>query len=79
VTAGPARNRVTPRGDIIAAGREGPAVVAGEHLAIWDEKAYAYQRRLPRPAAGSASVLTPPSTVVVLRTGYPVQIDVSAR
>jgi hypothetical protein len=67
-----------PDGTFVDTG-EGPAVVAGEHLAIWDEKAYAYQRRLPRPAAGSASVLTPPSTVVVLRTGYPVQIDVSAR
>jgi hypothetical protein len=58
---------------------DGPAVVVGDHLAVWDEKAYAYRQRLPRPTAGGASVLTPPSTVAVLRVGYPVQIDVSAR
>jgi hypothetical protein len=57
---------------------DGPAVVAGDHLAVWDEKTYAYRRRLSRPAAGSASVLTPPSTVAVLGAGYPVQIDRSA-
>jgi hypothetical protein len=58
---------------------DGPAVVVDDHLAVWDEKAYAYRQRLPRPTAGAASVLTPPSTVAVLRAGYPVQIDVSAR
>ncbi|MFY9764041.1 MAG: hypothetical protein WAK42_03380 [Mycobacterium sp.] len=57
---------------------DGPAVVVGDHLAVWDERDYAYRRRLPRPAAGSASVLTPPSTVAVLRAGYPVQIDLGA-
>jgi hypothetical protein len=57
----------------------GPAVVVGDHLAVWDEKAYAYRQRLPRPTAGAASVLTPPSTVAVLRAGYLVEIDVSAR
>ena len=57
---------------------DGPAVVVGDHLAVWDELTYAYRRRLPRPAAGSASVLTPPSTVAVLRAGYPVQIDLGA-
>jgi hypothetical protein len=58
---------------------DGPAVVLGDHLTVWDERAYAYRRRLPRPAVGSASVLTPASTVAVLRTGYPVQIDLAAR
>jgi hypothetical protein len=57
---------------------DGPAVVVGDRLAVWDERAYAYRGRLSRPAAGSASVLTPPSTVAVLRAGYPVQIDVGA-
>ncbi len=57
---------------------DGPAVAVGDHLAVWDEWTYAYRRRLPRPAAGSASVLTPPSTVAVLRAGYPVQIDLGA-
>jgi hypothetical protein len=56
-----------------------PAVVVGDHLAIWDETAYAYRQRLPRPTEGSASVLTPPSTLAVLGAGYPVQIDLSAR
>jgi hypothetical protein len=57
---------------------EGPAVVVGDHLAVWDDTAYGYQQRLPRPTEGSARVLTPASTVEVLRAGYPVQIDVSA-
>jgi hypothetical protein len=54
-------------------------VVVGDHLAVWDDKAYTYRHRLPRPAEGSASVLTPLSTVEVLRAGYPAQIDLSAR
>ena len=58
---------------------DGPAVVVCDHLAVWDGRAYAYRQRRPRPTAGAASVLTPSSTVAVLRAGYPVQIDVSAR
>jgi hypothetical protein len=57
----------------------GPAVVVGDRLTVFDEKAYAYRQRLARPTEGSASVLTPPSTVAILRAGYPVQIDQSAR
>jgi hypothetical protein len=57
----------------------GPAVVVGDHLVVFGEKAYAYRRRLARPVDGSASVLTPPSTVAILRAGYPVQVDPSAR
>ncbi|HEU0191830.1 MAG TPA: hypothetical protein VFR17_11275 [Mycobacterium sp.] len=58
--------------------RDGPAVIIGDHLAVWDERNYAYHRQLPRPVIGLASVLTPPSTVAVLRAGYPVQIDPNA-
>jgi len=58
--------------------KDGPVVVVGDHLAVWDAKAYTYRHRLPRPAEGSASVLTPLSTVEVLRAGYPAQIDLSA-
>jgi hypothetical protein len=58
---------------------DGPAVVVGDRLMVFDEKAYAYRQRLARPTEGSASVLTPPSTVAILRAGYPVQIDPSAR
>jgi hypothetical protein len=67
-----------PDGVFVATGN-GPAVVVGDHLAIWEEESYAYRRRLPRPTAGSATVLTPPSTVAVLRAGYPVQIDAGAQ
>jgi hypothetical protein len=61
---------------------DGPAIVVGDHLAVWDEADNAYRPNrhlLPRPTAGSAPVLTPPSTVAVLRAGYPVQIDPTAR
>jgi hypothetical protein len=55
----------------------GPAVVVGDHLAVFDEHAYSYTHRLARPSAGRAAVLTPASNVAVLRAGYPVQIDQS--
>lgn len=69
--------RTLPDGAFVSTA-DGPAVVVGEHLAIWDDADNAYRRRLPRPSTGSASVLTPASTVAVLRAGYPVQIDPSA-
>ena len=58
---------------------DGPAVVVGDHLAVWNAQDNLYRQRLPRPGAGTALVITPPSTVDVLRAGYPVQIDDSAR
>ena len=73
--------RTVPDGAFVCAD-DGPAVVVGDHLAVWDEADNAYRRSrhwLPRPTAGSASVLTPLSTVAVLRAGYPVQIDPAAR
>lgn len=70
--------RILPDGAFIATD-DGPTIVVGDHLSVWDEADNAYRRRLPRPAAGSASVLTPLSTVAVLRAGYPVQIDPAAR
>jgi hypothetical protein len=54
-----------------------PALVAGDHLAPWTEAGY--RTRRPRPRVGAADVITPPSTVAVLRAGYPVQIDPAAR
>ena len=57
----------------------GPAVLCGDHLAVWERAAYAYSQRLPRPREGAATVLTPPAAVAVLRAGYPVQIDAAAR
>ena len=38
-----------------------------------------YRGALPRPRSGTATVITPPSTLGVLQAGYPVQIDESAR
>jgi hypothetical protein len=55
----------------------GPAVVVGDHLAVFDEPAYLYTQQLARPTGGQAAVLTPASNVAVLRAGYPVQIDQS--
>lgn len=56
----------------------GPAVVVGDHLTVWDRD-IAYRDKLSRPKAGAATVLSPPSTVNILRAGYPVQIDDLAR
>jgi hypothetical protein len=67
-----------PDGVFVSTG-SGPAVVIGEHLAAWDRDANIYRDRLPRPTNGAATVLTPRSTVDILRAGYPVQIDDSAR
>jgi hypothetical protein len=54
-----------------------PAVVLGEQLTEWAHDGYG--RRQTRPRRGTAAVITPPSTVAVLRAGYPLQIDDSAR
>lgn len=56
---------------------EAPAVVVGGELIEWTTSGYG--RRHRRPKTGTAAVVTPPSTVAVLRAGYPVQIDASAR
>lgn len=57
----------------------GPAVVLGDHLAVWDEHTNSYRQWLARPRAGEAAVLTPPASVAVLAGGYPVQVDPGAR
>ena len=53
-----------------------PAIVLGDRLTEWTREGYGSRRA--RPRHGSASVITPPSTVAALRAGYPVQIDDSA-
>lgn len=55
---------------------DAPSVVVGGRLVEWT--AAGYRARHPRPARGMATVITPPSTIAVLRAGYPVQIDESA-
>ena len=57
----------------------GPAIVVGDHLAVWDRQTNTYGIRLARPTRGSATLITPPSLVAVLSAGYLVQIDESAR
>jgi hypothetical protein len=52
---------------------EAPAVVAGTTVVQWTTGGYGSP--VARPRAGTAIVITPPSTVAVLRAGYPVQID----
>jgi hypothetical protein len=53
------------------------ALVLGDALVPWTTEGYGARRS--RPAAGPATVITPPSTVAVLRAGYPVQIDPAAQ
>jgi hypothetical protein len=53
-----------------------PAIVLDDSLATWT--CNGYDKRLRRPARGTAAILTPPSSLAALRAGYPVQIDGSA-
>jgi hypothetical protein len=55
---------------------DGPAVIAGDRLAEWTRAGH--RGRRARPTGGTASVITPPSTVAALRAGYPVQVDDAA-
>jgi len=79
---GPAEHRTSWEGlpdGVFVATDSGPAVVVGDHLAVWDQRDNIYRNKLSRPKTGIARVVTPPSTVQILRAGYPVQIDDSAR
>ncbi len=64
-----------PDGVFVMTGR-GPAVVVGDRLAVWNRRDNAYAEKPARPRAGTATVLTPRSTVEILRAGYPVHIAV---
>jgi hypothetical protein len=77
----PTEHRATWEGlpnGVFVATDSGAAVVVGDHLAVWDQHDYIYREKRPRPEAGVARVLTPASTVEILRAGYRVQIDDSA-
>ena len=54
-----------------------PAVVIGDQLTVWTHEGY--RDRRARPQRGTASVITPPSSIAALRAGYWAQIDPSAR
>ena len=66
-----------PDGTFVLIDGTTPALVLDDALVEWTRSGYA--GRTTRPRSGRATVITPPSTVAVLRTGYPVQIDESAR
>jgi hypothetical protein len=50
-----------------------PAVVLGDVLVEWGVGGYGALHA--RPRSGVAAAITPPSSIAVLRAGYPVQID----
>ena len=54
----------------------GPYLVLGDAVVAWTREGYAARR--PRPVRGTVPVITPPSTLDVLRAGYQVQIDPGA-
>lgn len=66
-----------PTGAFVWLNDERPAVVVEDRVVEWTFEGYRTQWH--RPVRGTASVLTPPATVAVLRAGYPAQIDDSAR
>jgi hypothetical protein len=64
-----------PAGTFVLAGDE-PALVLDDAVVPWTIRGYSAAR--PRPAAGPAEVITPPSSVTALRAGYRPQIDPAA-
>jgi hypothetical protein len=64
--------RDLPAGAFVLLG-DTPAVVLSDHLVDWTRAGY--DRDRARPTTGTATVITPPSSVAVLRAGYPVQLD----
>jgi hypothetical protein len=68
--------RGLPDGSFVLESDGRPHVVLGSELVQWTNEGYGMRR--DRPVRGEASVITPPSSVAVLRAGYPVQIDSSA-
>ncbi|WP_326834446.1 hypothetical protein VSH64_05890 [Amycolatopsis rhabdoformis] len=54
-----------------------PAVIVDGGLTAWTTAGYGTRSVLP--ARGKAQVITPPATIAVLRTGYPVEINAAAR
>ena len=55
----------------------GPVLLLADTVITWTPGGYA--AAAPRPRSGTATVITPPTTVAALRAGYPVQIDDAAR
>jgi hypothetical protein len=68
--------RGLPDGAFILNAQGAPHLVLGSELVEWTRDGYGARRS--RPIRGEANVITPPSSVAVLRSGYPVQIDGTA-
>ena len=65
--------RGVPDGAFVLHAEGAPQLVLGRSLVEWTREGYGGRRR--RPVRGEALVITPPSSVAVLRTGYRVAID----
>lgn len=68
--------RGLPDGTFVLHADGAPHLVHGRELVQWTREGYGLRR--PRPGRGEAIVITPPSSVSVLRAGYPVAIDSAA-
>jgi hypothetical protein len=68
--------RELPDGTFVLHADGAPHVVHGNELVEWTREGYGARRQ--RPGSGEATVITPPSSVLVLRAGYPVAIDSTA-
>jgi hypothetical protein len=68
--------RGLPNGTFVLPADGAPHVVLESDLVEWTRAGYG--ARHARPIRGEATVITPPSSVSVLRAGYAVQIDGSA-
>jgi hypothetical protein len=68
--------RGLPEGTFVLHDQRTPHAVVGNELVEWTHHGYGARRA--RPTSGQATVITPPSSVSVLRAGYPVQIDTTA-
>lgn len=72
----PMRWRGLPDGAFVLATDGSLQLVHGRQLIEWTREGYGAYRH--RPLRGLATVITPPSSVAVLRAGYPLQIDATA-
>jgi hypothetical protein len=68
--------RGLPDGTFVLDDQGAPHVVVENELVEWTRDGY--RARRIRPTSGQGTVITPPSSVSVLRAGYPVQIDATA-
>jgi len=65
-----------PDGTFVISADGSPQLIQGAELVEWSREGYGSRRE--RPRRGTATVITPPSSVDVLRAGYPLQVDPGA-